>query len=186
MSALVVCKGRCKMRALVAGTGGKRRRRRRKVGRILLLCLIIYDFLSQCRYILQNHALFLTEQPLADMATLLLLFKPTVLPVVKKRAKELLSVITEAVKRSLCSSRPEGSGSGSKTEKEVNGSEKRDDVVMLDTEVQILERESQKPDLTSIWRGLLLIHILSMGKMNNSCVVTTRFFCHFFEFLIWW
>ena len=33
------------------------------------------------------------------MAALLSLFKPTVPPIVKKRAKDLLSVITEAVKR---------------------------------------------------------------------------------------
>jgi exosome complex exonuclease RRP6 len=84
------------------------------------------------------------------MATLLSLFKPTVPPVVKKRAKELLSVITEAVKGSLSSvssTRGKTQGQEVKTEKVVNDSEKRDDVVMLDTEVQNLERESKKARL---------------------------------------
>src|SRR5258705_1208961 len=111
----------------------------------------------------------MAEQPPADMAALLSLFKPTVPPIVKKRAKELLSVITEAVKRCL-SSRPASGADNqtaeSKTEEEVNGSEKGDDVVMLDTEIQSLERESNKPDTTSIWRGLLLIYLI-VGKLNN-------------------
>jgi len=83
--------------------------------------------------------------------------------IVKKRAKELLSVITKAVNESLPSSRIEGTGE-IQTENEVNDSEKKDEVVMLDTEIQSLEQESKKADLTSIWRGVWLslsLHVIS-------------------------
>ncbi|KAF9524119.1 hypothetical protein CPB83DRAFT_861782 [Crepidotus variabilis] len=54
------------------------------------------------RYILQNHLLFLiAEQPPADITSLLRIFRSSVPPVIKRRAKELLSVIKEAVKRGL-------------------------------------------------------------------------------------
>lgn len=108
------------------------------------------------RYVLQNHSLFLiAEQPPTDMATLLSKFRPTVPPIVKKRAKELLSVITNAVKESLPSSRLEGTGQ-IQTDMEVNDSDKRGEVVMLHTEIQSLEHENKKEDLSSIWKGLLL------------------------------
>jgi exosome complex exonuclease RRP6 len=111
--------------------------------------------IDQSRYVLQNHTLFLiAEQTPADMAALLSLFKPMVPHVVKKRAKELLNVITEAVKRGSSSGLD---GSGTTNQKEADGSEKADDVVMLDTEVLKLERESEKQDTASIWRGLLLL-----------------------------
>ena len=51
-----------------------------------------------CRYVLPNHYLFvLAEKPPADMAALLSLFHP-VPPVVRRRSKELLDAIREAVK----------------------------------------------------------------------------------------
>ncbi|KAG5642308.1 hypothetical protein DXG03_003028 [Asterophora parasitica] len=55
------------------------------------------------RYVLPNHFLFqLAEQPPADMAALLRIFH-SVPPVIRKRAKELLDVIRDRVKRHLSS-----------------------------------------------------------------------------------
>lgn len=49
------------------------------------------------RYVLPNHFLFqLAEQPPTDMAALLKVF-PSVLPVIRRRAKELLDVIKGCV-----------------------------------------------------------------------------------------
>jgi len=70
----------------------------------------------------------------------------------------VLSVITEAVKGSLSPSRLKGSEASSqhesKTEKEMSGSDKKEDVVMLDhdSEMKSLERDSKEQELNSIWR----------------------------------
>lgn len=54
------------------------------------------------RYVLPNHFLFtLAESPPADMAGLVGVFKGQVPGVVKKRARELLEVVKEAVRRAL-------------------------------------------------------------------------------------
>jgi exosome complex exonuclease RRP6 len=61
------------------------------------------------RYVLSNRFLFkLVEQPPADMAALLHAF-PSTPPVVRRRSKELLDVIRDAVKRALSGS-VEGQG----------------------------------------------------------------------------
>ena len=132
-------------------------------------CYLFYaDYLSvHSSYVLQNRSLFLmAEQPPADMATLLSLFKPTVPPLVKKRAKDLLSVITEAVKRGLSSSPVENSGSakhaGGRIEKVSNDSKKGGNSMMVDAEVQNIERGGQtQQDLASIWRGWPVCFLVS-------------------------
>lgn len=54
------------------------------------------------RYVLANHTLFqLAEQPPADMAALLAIFRSSVPPMVKKRARELLTVVKNAVKEGM-------------------------------------------------------------------------------------
>lgn len=53
------------------------------------------------RYVLANHYMFqLAERPPADMAALLQMF-PSVPPVVRRRAKELLEAIRECLQRYL-------------------------------------------------------------------------------------
>lgn len=54
------------------------------------------------RFVLPNHFLFpIAEQPPADIPSLLKIFKASIPPVVKRRARELLSVIKEAITRGL-------------------------------------------------------------------------------------
>ncbi|KAH9480124.1 Exosome complex exonuclease rrp6 [Psilocybe cubensis] len=103
------------------------------------------------RYVLQNHALFLiAEQPPADMAALLALFRSSVPPVVKRRARELLSVIKDSVKRGMVVSRMSGQGSADDRPEPVpQAEEKRKDVVMLEAEMKNLEKD-ETPS-TSIW-----------------------------------
>ena len=70
-------------------------------------CLSISVYIGsdlRCRYVLSNRLLLkLVEQPPADMAALLHAF-PSTPPVVRRRSKELLDVIRDAVKRALSSS----------------------------------------------------------------------------------
>ncbi|PPR03245.1 hypothetical protein CVT26_008077 [Gymnopilus dilepis] len=125
------------------------------------------------RYILQNHVLFLVaEQPPSDMAALLALFESSIPPVVKRRAKELLTVIEDAVKRGMAMARVGGSQmelaedgtamveSTATTTTTTAVVESRKDVVMLDKEMKDLEKvevvESVKEvESTSIWgRGI--------------------------------
>ncbi|CAA7266028.1 unnamed protein product [Cyclocybe aegerita] len=102
------------------------------------------------RYVLQNHFLFmLAEEPPADMASLLKVFRTSVPPLVKRRAKELLNVVREAVKRGLPMVHP-----GSKTAvEEVTTDEvvveTQRDVVMLESEIKSLE--SLEGKVKNIW-----------------------------------
>lgn len=102
---------------------------------------------------LQNHVLFLiAEQPPADMAGLLALFRSSVPPVVKKRARELLSVIQESVKRGMIVSRVGGQPTELEPLQPVVVEEKMKDVVMLETEMKDLEKGGQNKLIgTSIW-----------------------------------
>ncbi|KAF5315383.1 hypothetical protein D9619_007468 [Psilocybe cf. subviscida] len=116
------------------------------------------------RYVLANHTLFqLAEQPPADMAALLAIFRSSVPPMVKKRARELLTVVKDAVKRGMAAARvggvtetkgqdadvnanttaspctdavPTGAG-GSKDQ--LGSTQSKKDVVMLDVEMKSLE-----------------------------------------------
>ncbi|KDR77424.1 hypothetical protein GALMADRAFT_209792 [Galerina marginata CBS 339.88] len=109
------------------------------------------------RFVLQNHVLFLmAEQPPADMAALLAMFKSSIPPVVKKRAKELLSVIKDAVKRGMAMSRI--GGQEPVEEQPVSGlvelpvpETAAKDVVMLETEIKDLEEAITKQAPASIW-----------------------------------
>jgi len=63
---------------------------------------MLVSFDISVRYILPNHFLFqLAEQPPADMASLLGLFRSSVPPVLKRRGKDLLDVIQARVKSGL-------------------------------------------------------------------------------------
>jgi len=93
------------------------------------------------------------------MASLVALFKTSTPPVIKRRAKELLSVITEAVKNNSSSEPTE-----LRVESQVidNSIELRKDkaesqqakIVMLDDERKNLQKESEKQTM-DIWGGLL-------------------------------
>ncbi|KAF9474588.1 hypothetical protein BDN70DRAFT_865980 [Pholiota conissans] len=107
------------------------------------------------RYVMQNHVLFtIAEQPPADMAALLAIFRSSVPSVVKKRAKELLGVIREAVKRGLGPSRGETrldeDQNGSKEGEQMKIQQASRDVVMLDTEIKNLE-QINVVESTNIW-----------------------------------
>lgn len=113
---------------------------------------LLLTTLDPCRYVLQNHALFLiAEQPPADMAALLALFRSSVPPVVKRRARELLNVIKDSVKRGMVVSRMSGQGSADERPESLvpQAEEKRQDVVMLETEMKNLEKDETLS--TSIW-----------------------------------
>ncbi|KAF8802130.1 hypothetical protein BYT27DRAFT_7113139 [Phlegmacium glaucopus] len=96
------------------------------------------------KYVLQNHVLFhIAEQPPAEMASLLGMFQTSVPAVVKRRAKELLNVIREAVKQGLGFVKEPGSiqSFGDDQEEGVASmsEEPKKAVVMLETEMKSLE-----------------------------------------------
>lgn len=88
------------------------------------------------------------------MAVLLAIFRSSVPSVVKKRAKELLGVIREAVKRGLGPSRGETrldeDQNGSKEGEQMKIQQASRDVVMLDTEIKNLEQVNVV-ESTNIW-----------------------------------
>ena len=108
---------------------------------------------------LQNHVLFrLAEEPPAEMASLLRMFQTSVPAVVKRRAKELLSVIKEAVKRGFNLTKHAGSVQSEDREEMVvsmnEGPGK--DVTMLETEMKSLEMMGESGS-TSLWgSGMVL------------------------------
>ncbi|KAF8184172.1 hypothetical protein BJ912DRAFT_975089 [Pholiota molesta] len=107
------------------------------------------------RYVLQNHVLFtIAEQPPADMAALLAIFRSSVPPVVKKRAKELLGVIREAVKRGLGPSRVDGEETRRMEDQlgsmEVKTQQTKKEIVTLDTEIKLLE-QANVVEVANIW-----------------------------------
>ncbi|PPR05868.1 hypothetical protein CVT24_006622 [Panaeolus cyanescens] len=103
------------------------------------------------RYVLQNHVLFqLAEQPPADMAALLNMFRGGMPPVLKKRAKELLNVVKDAVKRGMEVSQPKHLV---KEKEDRLGS--NEDMVMLEAEVEKLDEKNSGDDsavqTSSLW-----------------------------------
>ena len=107
---------------------------------------------------LQNHVLFrLAEEPPAEMASLLRMFQTSVPAVVKRRAKELLSVIKEAVKRGLNLTKHAGSVQSEDQEEVVSMNEEPGkDVTMLETEMKSLEMMGESGS-TSLWgSGIVL------------------------------
>ena len=90
------------------------------------------------RFVWQNHVLFLlAEQPPADMAALVGIFRPSVPPLVKRRTKGLLSTIKDAVKRGL--SMVQLDIRGAEEQKEPESAKKG--AVMLDAEMKALAEE---------------------------------------------
>ena len=87
---------------------------------------------------LQNHVLFLlAEQPPADMAALLGIFRSSVPPLVKRRMKELLGTIKDAVKRGINMGQLDNQGVSEQKEPESA----KKGVVMLDAEMKALVEE---------------------------------------------
>ena len=92
-------------------------------------------FLAFDRFVLQNRVLFLlAEQPPADMLALLGIFRSSVPPLVKRKMKELLSTIKDAVKRGM-------SIAQLGTEEQKGPESAKKDVVMLDAELKALTEE---------------------------------------------
>lgn len=102
----------------------------------------------------------IAEEPPAEMASLFRMFKTSVPAVVKRRAKELLNVIREAVRRRPDLTKEVGSvesvGEG-REEKEVSMSEEPSkDVTMLETELKHLEMADESGS-TSLWRSGMIL-----------------------------
>ena len=120
---------------------------------------------------LQNHVLFhIAEEPPAEMASLLRMFQTSVPAVVKRRAKELLNVIREAVKRSVNLTNEAGSvqSVGKDQEEKVvsMNEEPSKDVTMLETELKSLEMADESGS-TSLW-GSGMILSLHMSFFTES------------------
>lgn len=95
----------------------------------------------------------IAEEPPAEMASLLGMFQTSVPVVVKRRAKELLNVIREGVKRGLNLAKDSGSvqSFGDDQEEEVVstvGKPRKD--VMLETEIKSLEMVEESRT-TNLW-----------------------------------
>ncbi len=124
---------------------------------------------------MQNHILFLiSDQPPINMASLLALFKTSTPLVVKRRAKELLSVITEAVKNSSSEPtelRAEDQVIDNSIEVQKNKVEnQKAKVVMLDDERKNLQKESETQAM-DIWGGLLSSSTQRIGVERHPFVV---------------
>ncbi|ESK95601.1 exosome complex exonuclease rrp6 [Moniliophthora roreri MCA 2997] len=107
------------------------------------------------RYVLPNHFIFqLAEQPPADMAALLRAFH-SVPPVIRRRAKELLEVIREAVKYHMeAGSKPDTIATKSESEQENRSlSPQSKEIIMSDSTSQI-----------SLWSN----HASLSGKLTTS------------------
>jgi exosome complex exonuclease RRP6 len=104
--------------------------------------------------VLQNHVLFrIAEEPPAEMASLLRLFQTSVPAIVKRRAKELLNVIKEAVKRGLNLTKQAGSVQSVEDQEEIVVSLNEvptKEVTMLETEMKSLETADESGS-TSLW-----------------------------------
>lgn len=117
---------------------------------------------------MQNHVLFtIAEQPPADMAALLAIFRSSVPPVVKKRAKELLGAIRGAVKRGLGPSRVDSEETtrnedqlGSMEAEQVKAQQTKKEIVTLDAEIKLLEQVNVV-EVANIWgHGMLTFSVL--------------------------
>jgi exosome complex exonuclease RRP6 len=102
----------------------------------------------------------IAEEPPAEMTSLFRMFKTSVSAVVKRRAKELLNVIREAVKRGSNLTKEVGSVQSvgeDQEEKEVSMNEEPSkDVTMLETEYLEMVDENGS---TNLWRsGMILPH----------------------------
>jgi exosome complex exonuclease RRP6 len=107
--------------------------------------------------VLQNHVLFhIAEEPPAEMASLLRMFQTSVPAVVKRRAKELLNVIREAVKRGLNSKKGQSVGLEQEEMVVSMNEERSKNVTMLETEMKSLEMENASGS-KSLWgSGMIL------------------------------
>ncbi|KAF5392913.1 hypothetical protein D9757_001048 [Collybiopsis confluens] len=102
------------------------------------------------RYVLPNHYVFqLADQPPADMPAMLRIFH-FVPPVLKRRAKELLDVIREAVKEHL-----------------VSGEEKSDEIA-VDSPHDIGSEESRQPEVK-----MDATHAMFSGKPDLPALSST-------------
>ncbi|KAF8989034.1 hypothetical protein BDQ17DRAFT_1393351 [Cyathus striatus] len=102
------------------------------------------------RFVLPTHFLFqLGEQPPADMPALLQIFRTNVPPVLKRRAKELLDAIQDAVKRSL-----EETNKGVDGMKEDEELESKQEGTNGDSDAVMEEEEAPKEvsKSTQLWR----------------------------------
>ena len=111
------------------------------------------------RYVLPNHYIFsLAERTPADMAALLTVFHPTP-PVIRRRAKELLDAIRDAVKGVLGAPIPANSSV------EAAASTRETDAAMsVDEKVEVVATSASSVVPPSLW---------SNGK-HAFCCVTIR------------
>ena len=109
---------------------------------------------------LQNHVLFhIAEEPPADMSSLLRIFQTSVPAVVKRRAKELLNVIKEAVKRGLNLTKEAGSVQNFGGQEKMMNEEPSKDVTMLETELKSLEMMDESGS-SSLWGSGMFLSLV--------------------------
>ena len=96
----------------------------------------------------------IAEEPPAEMTSLLRMFQASVPAVVKRRAKELLNVIREAVKRGLNLTK----GGEDQEEKVVSMNEESSkNVTMLEKEVESLEMMEESGSMSLWGSGMILL-----------------------------
>jgi exosome complex exonuclease RRP6 len=120
----------------------------------------------QFRYVLPNRFLFkLVEQPPADMAALLHAFEFTP-PVVKRRAKELLDIIRDAVKKGLS-----GAVEDPKDVTPTASSETSVAPSKMDIDVP---SASTQPRQTSLWSFNKALPIAASSSLFGSAIQPSR------------
>lgn len=120
----------------------------------------------QFRYVLSNRFLFkLVEQPPADMAALLHAFASTP-PVVKRRAKELLDIIRDAVKKGL---------SGAVEDlKESLPTASSETTVAPSRMVVDVPSASTQPQQTSLWSFNKALPMAATSSLFGSAIQPSR------------
>jgi exosome complex exonuclease RRP6 len=102
----------------------------------------------------------IAEEPPAEMASLLGMFQTSVPVVVKRRAKELLNVIKEAVNRGLGLPKEPDSvqsiGDDQEGREASTNGKPRKDVTMLETEMKSLETVEEGGS-TNLWRSGVIL-----------------------------
>ena len=121
---------------------------------------------------LQNHVLFhIAEEPPADMSSLLRMFQTSVPAVVKRRAKELLNVIKEAVKRGLNLTKEAGSVQNFREDQEEMVvrmiEEPSKDVTMLETELKSLEMVDESGS-KSLWGSGMFLSLVRHFSLRGD------------------
>jgi exosome complex exonuclease RRP6 len=121
----------------------------------------------QFRYVLSNRFLFiLVEKPPADMAALLHAFEYTP-PVVKRRAKELLDVIRDAMKKGL--------SSAVEDPKELLPTTSTEEAIIAPSKMDVdVPLASTQPLHTSLWSFNKALPVAATSSLFGSAIQPSR------------